>query len=416
MPDGAGVIKYEGKRGVVWRMKYRDADGRQIQETLGTARDGWTKSKAQAALRDRLVKVEKQGYRRPRGVDFSSFAKEWLPAYAATKQLKRSTVETYKGLIEQHLDPKLGTLPLARIDVNAVEGLVAGLLKEGYAPATCNRTLNVLSLVLKAAARRGLHPGGVVSVVDRPREGRRRWRILDPVETQAVERAFDELYSEADAAGVEPADAATARAWIATCRDVFLFSYGTGLRRGEILGLRWKCVRLADPAGPTLRVEQTFVRNRIDTPKSAASERTIEIGGRVAEVLFQLRARTPYSGDDEWVFCHPETGGHLDPKRYAVTLRAALAKAGIEGYVRPFHDGRHSSITNAAAAGTPPMALMARAGHADFATTKRYVDLAGETFRGEAARLEERLWGVISTNSQYKVARLENAEGAVSAP
>jgi integrase len=63
--------------------------------------------------------------------------------------------------------------------------------------------------------------------------------------------------------------------------------------------------------------------------------------------------------------------------------------------VRPFHDGRHTSITNAAAAGVSPAALMARAGHSDFATTQLYIDLAGETFREEADRLEERVFATM---------------------
>jgi integrase len=83
----------------------------------------------------------------------------------------------------------------------------------------------------------------------------------------------------------------------------------------------------------------------------------------------------------------------LDHKRYAKTLRLALARAKVERPLRPFHDGRHTSITNAAAAGTPPAALQARAGHSDYSTTQLYIDLAGETFRGEAERLEQRLSG-----------------------
>ncbi|MDF2753260.1 MAG: Phage integrase family [Gaiellaceae bacterium] len=81
----------------------------------------------------------------------------------------------------------------------------------------------------------------------------------------------------------------------------------------------------------------------------------------------------------------------LDHKRYAKMLKAALARANVERPLRPFHDGRHSSITNAAAAGTPPAALQARAGHSDYSTTQLYIDLAGETFREEAERLEKRL-------------------------
>jgi len=82
--------------------------------------------------------------------------------------------------------------------------------------------------------------------------------------------------------------------------------------------------------------------------------------------------------------------------------------------VRPFHDVRHSSITNAAAAGTPPAALMARAGHSDFETTQGYIDLAGETFREEADRLERRLWGETGTKNGYKVADPSPVEATTS--
>lgn len=61
------------------------------------------------------------------------------------------------------------------------------------------------------------------------------------------------------------------------------------------------------------------------------------------------------------MFCNLLTGRPLDPKRYAATLRLALKRAKVDGKLRPFHDGRHTSIANAAAAGTSPAALMARA-------------------------------------------------------
>ena len=93
------------------------------------------------------------------------------------------------------------------------------------------------------------------------------------------------------------------------------------------------------------------------------------------------------------MFCHPLTGGVLDDRRYAITLRLALTRAKITDYVRPFHDGRHTSITNAAAAGMSGPALMARPGHSDFKTTQGYIDLAGETFREEEELLEARLFG-----------------------
>lgn len=58
---------------------------------------------------------------------------------------------------------------------------------------------------------------------------------------------------------------------------------------------------------------------------------------------------------------------------------------------------RHTSITNDAAAGANPVALMTKAGHSDMRTTKVYMHMAGVVFRDEAERLEARLLGVESS-------------------
>ncbi|MDH4103426.1 MAG: hypothetical protein OEW52_09865 [Thermoleophilia bacterium] len=73
-----------------------------------------------------------------------------------------------------------------------------------------------------------------------------------------------------------------------------------------------------------------------------------------------------------------------------VAVGGGRAAAGIEG---PFHDLRHTAITNDAAAGENPVALMTKAGHADMGTTRIYMHLAGVVFRDEADRLEARLLG-----------------------
>ena len=395
MPSGAAVIKYPGKRGVVWYVKYRDAGGKQVKERLGPAREGWTKRKAEVALRARLTDVAREGYRKPEPVTFETFAREWIKSYPDAKGLKHSTARGYEALVEQHLIPSFGHLRPDAVDVEQVERYVTSARRAGNAPRTVNRHLNVLSLVMRAAVKRKLARSNPVALVDRPREPRRRWRILSPAEIRAVEQALNEMIEESEDAE---------REWRETCRVVFLIVYGLGLRLGEVLGLRWRAVRLADPEGASLRVEETLVRGRVDTPKSEASTRTLALASRLADELFQHRRRTAYDGDDERVFVSPQQGSPMNPKRYAATFRAALARAGITDYVRPCHDGRHSAITNAAAAGTSPVALMARSGHSDFKTTQIYIDLAGERFRDEAALLERRLWGETGTKSRYQTA------------
>jgi integrase len=360
MPDGACVIKYTGTRGVSWRIKYRDATGKQVKETVGRAADGWTKRKAEAALRNRLSDVEREGYRKPDPLTFKTVAAEWLATYPDAHALKRSTREGYNLIVHVALVPVFGTLRLDQVDDERIERYIAKAARDGLAPRTIGNHLNVLGLILTAAVKRKLIRSNPVAQIDRPKAPRRKWRILSPVDVRAVEQAFAELV---EAAPVEE------RPWLETCRLVFLTAYGIGLRRGEILGLRWRAVRLADPEGATLRVSETWVRGAIDTPKSEKSERTIALGGRLADELFQHRGRTAYAGEDERVFCSPTRGTPLSTKKYAETFRSALVKAEITDYIRPFHDGRHSSITNGAAAGESPAALMASAGHADMQTT-----------------------------------------------
>ena len=95
----------------------------------------------------------------------------------------------------------------------------------------------------------------------------------------------------------------------------------------------------------------------------------------------------------------PERGTAYRAEAFEEALSAALAAAGVEGRVRAFHDLRHTAITNDAAAGANPIALMTKAGHANMKTTQTYLHLAGTVFRDEAERLEQRLLGAAAVES-----------------
>jgi integrase len=385
MRSGAAVVEYKGKRDTIWRVKFRDGTGRQVMQTLGSEREGWTRRKAEAALRHRLSDVEREDYRKPEPMTFESFARSVLEEHGEARGLKRSTRRGYKTILERHLRKPLGSLGLHEITVEEIERLVVGMRRRGLSAGTVNRSLNVLSLILNVALRRGIVRVNVVSLIDRPREARRRWRILSPLEVRQVEAEFVTL--------IEEADTDRDRDDLTVVRRLFVFHMGTALRRGEAAGLRWRSVFLADPNGPILRVEETWVRHRTDTPKSEAGKRTISLGEKIAAELWEHRRWSEYATDEDYVFPNPRTGRPFDASRYGELVRLALTRVGIEENIRPSHELRHSSITNAAAAGTSPEALMSRAGHSSYATTRRYIDLAGERFREEAERLEERLWG-----------------------
>jgi hypothetical protein len=78
---GACVLRVEGVRGVVFKIKYRDANDRQVKETLGREQDGWTEKKARAELEARLVDVRREGMTRAPAVTFGAFADEWIDTY-----------------------------------------------------------------------------------------------------------------------------------------------------------------------------------------------------------------------------------------------------------------------------------------------------------------------------------------------
>jgi integrase len=230
---------------------------------------------------------------------------------------------------------------------------------ERFAPKTVNLHLTVLHDVLKTAKREELIESNPVEGVERPKVPRQRWRILEPVEVGRVAKAFTDPQA----------------------RLMFLTLVLIGVCRFELQGLRWRDVDLIENV---LRVRES---------KSEEGERGIALAPTLAEALWQHRSKSSYQDDTDRVFCHPERGSKIDPDWYAAEFRKALKAAGITDRVRPFHDLRHASLTNGAAAGETPIALMARAGHRNMSTTNQYLHLAGVVFRDEAAALEDRLLG-----------------------
>jgi integrase len=380
MPSGAAVIKYEGARGITWKIKYRDADGRQVKETLGRAADGWTRRKAEAELRARLVAVERDGYRKPTPITFEDFARSWLDQVAAAREHRDTTRHDYRGVVENHFVPYFKGMALAEISTAEVQDYVVAKrqAKESLGPRTLNLHISRLHSIFDQARRQRLVQTNPVKDVERPRVPKSRWTILSAVEIAAVMRAFEELIGEA---GNE-----VERAWRQTAKAMAVTMQYAWLRRGELLGLSWGDIELHHPHGPRLHVRQTWVRGRGGKPKTDDGRRTIALAPQLAEELWQHRRRSDFKGEDERVFCHPLRGSAIASGYFGEIMKPVLLRAGVERTMREYHDWRHTGITNAAAAGMSPLAIMRMAGHSNFSTTQRYIDLAGVIF-GDEVRL-----------------------------
>ena len=355
MPRGAAVIPYDGKRGRVWRIKYVDADGRQCMETIGSEREGWTRQKAEAELRERLVRVERKGWRKPAALAFSDYAETWFAEGVARRHWKPATVRAYK-FVRARLIDGFGPMPLGAIKPRHISEWVS---EQKHGASTISRDLAILHAIFDSAEREELIGSNPAKRIERPKMPRQRWRLLQPAEVPAVVKAFTD-------------DRA---------RRVFLCLILTGLRRSELEGLRWSNLDMLEG---TLRVVES---------KSEEGERLVAIPSTLGAELADHYATSKHRADSDYVFGHPERGTRLDAKWYADQFIKALAVAGISDYIRPFHDARHAALTNLAATGASPIAVMATAGHRSMATTRRYLHLAGVAFRDDAAALERRLLG-----------------------
>lgn len=112
---------------------------------------------------------------------------------------------------------------------------------------------------------------------------------------------------------------------------------------------------------------------------------------RVTTVLKENFKRSEYTGADDLVFCHPETGGPFDASKMRKRFKYAIEAAGVRS-IR-FHDLRHTFGTRMAAAGAPLRTIQEWMGHRDYKTTEIYADYAPDPVQGarwaEAAFAEE---------------------------
>jgi integrase len=377
------IWRYEGKRGVSWRIRYTDATGKRVLETLGKEPE-WDRRRAERELRRRLVDVERDGYRKPARLTFAEFGEWWLREYLPARNLKPTTVRNYETSVRRHLSPFFGRYQLSELErrPELIDRYAGEKLRSGLSPKTVGNTLTDLRLVLKQAVRQRLIRVNPVVDCERPRCEPPEMQVLSEGEIARLAQAYRELEREAET---------EERAWWRLTYVISFVGLETAMRRGELLALRWRDVRLLDGV---VQVREALVAGKFTTPKSRSSRRLIELGPRTQALLSDHWQQTLFRADEDLVFCHPQKGTPLDPSKLArAYLRPALRRAGITKPFRPFHDLRHTALTHEAAAGNPMAYVQLKAGHSQSAITERYIHAAQVVFPGAAARGEKRMFG-----------------------
>src|SRR6266536_4204666 len=223
MSRGAAVIRRPGRRTVTWSIKFRDAEGRQVWETLGPEPE-WGAARAQRELGKRLQDVERERWRKPERVTFAAFAERFERDYLPGRNLKPSTQIDYRLTIRRHLRPFFGQLDLTAIEPADVDAYIAEKTAS-LAPKTISNHLSLLGVMFKTARRWRLVAANPIEEIEPPRVEQGEMHVLTEAEIARLLAAYQELGAE----DAEDAD------WWALARRLVQVALGTALRRGELL-------------------------------------------------------------------------------------------------------------------------------------------------------------------------------------
>jgi integrase len=359
------------------------AGGVRVKRKLGPARtpggsNGLTRTQAEAELRKKIetVKVIASADRKT----VATAGELYVEHLEHVMERKRTTVADYRGYLQRHLVPFFGDRPLERIDWQRVEAYLKAKKQQGLSSKTVCNHLNFLHGLFAFAVKRGWAIENPVARVDRPKAGRsvdrpkagrsshRRIRFLTNEQLEAVLRAVpdDEL---------GPLE-----------RAIYLTAALTGLRMGELLGLRWCDV---DWGARRVRVAESFTRGQFDSPKSNRG-RSVPLADRLAGELERHFQRSHFQRDRDLVFAHPATGNPYDPSKLRKRFGQALERADVPTIT--FHELRHTFGTRMAAAGAPLRTIQHWMGHADQSTTEIYAHYSPDP-TGHAALIEQAFGG-----------------------
>jgi integrase len=353
---GTGTLLIIGSS---WYGMWRGPDGRRVKRKLGAARtagkaDGLTKPQAEERLRELRAESGLAVVGEAQRVTLEEAGAEYCRRLAVNNA-KKSYRLTQAADLRNHLVPHFAGKTLVQIQVRDVERYVAAKQSQ-LALKTIRNHVNTLHSIFELGIKQGWCSTNPVKIAARPRIRKTETRIRF-LELDELERLVSTAYPEDAWGRVEPA--------------MYLTAAMTGLRQGELLGLRWRDV---DFKSRRIRVVTNYVRGEFDHPKSEESARSVPMGRKVEEALTELRSHSHYSHDSDLVFAHPESGRPLDRSKLSRRYNQAIGRAEVPRVT--FHELRHTFGTTMAKAGVPRRTIQAWMGHEDGSTTDVYMHYA----------------------------------------
>lgn len=337
-----------------------DASGRRRQKWHGGVR---TRKDAEVALAKLVDDLHTGSYVMPDRLTFSDWIRDsWLPM--TEMRVKPSTFHSYRRNLEIHVLPVLGTRPIQQLTPLMLNALYSKLQAEGSGnDVLSTKTVRYIHTTIHKALEDAVDAGVVVkNVAERakpPRPSRRATGKVGSWESHELAQFLESVSDERLAA-------------------VWRLAAMTGMRRGEILGLRRADIDL-DAARLSVRQAVVAVAYEVieSTPKSH-NARVIDLDRETVELLRTYRQRQ-LAEQAEWradyedrdLVTAKENGTAIHPHSFSQTFERLVRRAGIRA-IR-LHDLRHTHATMALKAGVPVKVVSERLGHESPAfTLKQY--------------------------------------------
>lgn len=313
-------------------------------------------------------KIQHKEYRTPKDVPlFVDVAKAWLNS----KFVRESTRENYQGHIENHLKPHFGKMKVGQVTFAEIEQYMIEALKTGVTPPTMRKVLTTLSGIMKYAMKHRYIDHNPVREIERPKD-----QHEDDQDNELVILQPDEIRALVDAAETQKD------------RALFMMAALTGMRQGELFGLKWTDI---DWINNQVHVRRTYNHGRFYDPKSKTSRRRIDLAPELVTELKKWRLVCPESKLD-LVFPNengkPETPSNFRQRRFS----PALAAAGLP-QIR-FHDLRHTYTALLIDQGENIKYIQRQLGHSSIQITMDiYGHLMSDVNQEAASKLGARIFG-----------------------
>ena len=294
---------------------------------------------------------------------------EWIDfwyKYFSSPKLRPTTQATYENRIYGHIIPSVGKIPLSKLTQNDLQQFYAKLKRTGRKVNVELKGTGVSDRMVRschALCRSSLEKAVEEGLITRnpsigcklPPKKNGEMKVLTQNEiVRLLNQAYDEGYYE-----------------------MFLLELTTGMRRGEILGLKWRDLNLETGE---LNIKRQLTTKGISVPKTKSSIRTVLLPPDMVDLLRDMKKTAKY----DWIFPSPvKEGEPRNPTAITKRFRIMLERAHCK-HVR-FHDLRHTFATMALENGMDVKTLSAMIGHVSSETTLNIYSHVTDTMRAQAA-------------------------------